>query len=186
MVWKKVSNTDSGDSTHHGGDSLDKISDAFSAQDVDDIDMACDFTFRSGKRHLRNPANTFSYNEIASAILADRNVTEPLLTGNDTRVYQAHAQTLTNKTVDTKDNFIGLRQYSSYIFKVSTTYYAVKYDGTLISSGTTAETVIQAALDLKGSIYFAVADYNITATGLTMSSDTHLEFAKGGENKSAE
>ena len=49
---------------------------------------------------VRNPGDTFSYNIIASAIIADRNVTLPLLTGNDVFTLNAFAQTLTNKTID--------------------------------------------------------------------------------------
>ena len=42
----------------------------------------------------------FAVNELT----ADRTVTLPLLTGNDTFVFQAFAQTLTNKTIDGDDN----------------------------------------------------------------------------------
>jgi hypothetical protein len=61
--------------------------------------------FRSGKLEVRNPADTFSYILAGSAIVADRTVTEPLLTANDTRVYEAFVQTLTNKTIVTGYNF---------------------------------------------------------------------------------
>jgi hypothetical protein len=50
------------------------------------------------------PANryVFAVNDIA----ADRTVTIPLLTGNDTFVFAAHAETLTNKTIDADANTI--------------------------------------------------------------------------------
>ncbi len=32
MVWKKVTNSDAGDSTHFGGDDVDKISLTFNAE----------------------------------------------------------------------------------------------------------------------------------------------------------
>lgn len=48
---------------------------------------------------INNPGRTFQYIYAASAIAADRTVTLPLLTGNDTFVFEAHAQTLTNKTL---------------------------------------------------------------------------------------
>ena len=48
---------------------------------------------------LRNPADTFSYVWQTSAIVANRDVTLPLLTGNDILVLEAHTQTLTNKTL---------------------------------------------------------------------------------------
>lgn len=99
MTWKKVDNADPGTANLHGGNDLDKVSDLFSGVDVDDVDINADWSVRSGKRKLRNPANTFDYIETASAIAANRTVTEPLLTANDTRVYQAHPQTLTSKTI---------------------------------------------------------------------------------------
>lgn len=40
--------------------------------------------FRSGKLEVRNPANTFSYQIIGSAITANRELTIPLLTASDT------------------------------------------------------------------------------------------------------
>ena len=42
----------------------------------------------------------------ASELIADRTVTLPLLTGNDTFVFEAHAQTLTNKTIVAANNTI--------------------------------------------------------------------------------
>ncbi len=41
-----------------------------------------------------------------SNLTADRTVTLPLLTGNDTFVFEAHSQTLTNKTIDADNNTI--------------------------------------------------------------------------------
>lgn len=99
MVWKKVENLDSGTADIFGGNDLDKVSDLFSGVDVDDIDINADLSIRSGKHKLRNPANTFSYIEIASAITNDRQAIEPLLTANDTRVYESFTQSLSNKTV---------------------------------------------------------------------------------------
>lgn len=53
----------------------------------------------SGSFQFNNPADTFQYILAGSAITADRTMTLPLLTGNDTFVFAAHAQTLTNKTI---------------------------------------------------------------------------------------
>lgn len=92
-------NADAGTTDIFGGNDLDKWSDFASGVDVDDYDIASDFTVRSGKRKLRNPANTFSYIEMASAITNDRQAIEPLLTANDTRVYESFTQSLSNKTV---------------------------------------------------------------------------------------
>lgn len=60
---------------------------------------AFDQIFASGNFKIRNPANTFSNIFISSAIAADRQITIPLLTGNDVLVTAAFAQTLTNKTL---------------------------------------------------------------------------------------
>ena len=65
-----------------------------------------DQIFRSGRLDVRNPANTFSYSLTGSAITADRAVTLPLLTADDTLVTAAFAQTLTNKTIDAATNTI--------------------------------------------------------------------------------
>ena len=56
-------------------------------------------TFRSGNIALRNPANTFSYFLIGSAITANRNIIVPLLTTDDTIAFTSLPQTLMNKTL---------------------------------------------------------------------------------------
>lgn len=43
--------------------------------------------------------STNTYNILGSNLAADRSITLPLLTGDDTFVFQAHTQTLTNKTI---------------------------------------------------------------------------------------
>ena len=98
MTHKKVDNSDAGTTNIFGGNDLDKWSDFASGVDVDDYDINCDFTVRSGKRHLRNPANTFSYTETASAIAGNRTITEPALLTNDVRVYENHLQQINSKT----------------------------------------------------------------------------------------
>jgi len=100
MTWKIINISNPGTSVKFGADDTDKINKGFSGVDVDDYDINSDFTIRSGKSHTRNPANTKSYTTVASAITVDVNETIPLLTGNDTRVYQSHTQTLANKTLD--------------------------------------------------------------------------------------
>lgn len=62
--------------------------------------------FGSGFFRILNPARTFSYAFVGSAIGANRNVTIPLLTASDIMVTAAFAQTLTNKTVNATDNTI--------------------------------------------------------------------------------
>jgi len=55
---------------------------------------------------LDNPANTFQYIFNTNAIVADRIVTLPLLTGGDTFTFNSFAATLTNKTIDSDNNTI--------------------------------------------------------------------------------
>ena len=100
MVWKKVINVDSGTADLFGGDDMDKVSDLFSDVDVDDITINSDWTFRSGKLNIRNPANTFNYNIVAGAISAARTLNLPVITASDTLAVLGLAQTLTNKTID--------------------------------------------------------------------------------------
>jgi hypothetical protein len=65
-----------------------------------------DSIFRSSRVKIRNPANTFSYSMVGSAIAAARNVTLPLLTADDTLVTAAFSQTLTTKTINADQNTI--------------------------------------------------------------------------------
>ncbi len=48
---------------------------------------------------IRNPADTFVYDILPAAIIANRTLTLPLLTGTDTMAVLALAQTFTNKTL---------------------------------------------------------------------------------------
>lgn len=107
MVWKQVTNADAGDADHFGGNDLDKISQLFSATSaVDTVDVNSDWTYRNNRLFLRNPANTFSYQFTAAAIVANRVITLPLLTAGDTMVTEAFTQTLTNKTILASQNTI--------------------------------------------------------------------------------
>lgn len=64
------------------------------------------FTLKDNRLIINNPADTFNYTIIAAAIAANRTITLPLLTGNDTMVTEAFAQTLTNKTIAAGSNTI--------------------------------------------------------------------------------
>jgi len=57
------------------------------------------FDFVNDSLRIENPAETFHYSILSAAIVADHNLTLPLLTGNDTVVTEAHAATLTNKSI---------------------------------------------------------------------------------------
>jgi len=100
MVWKVINITDTGTASKFGADDTDKINKGFSGYDVDDYDINSDFKFRDGKLQLSNPANSFKYTINTSAILADRSLIIPLITGTDTLAVLSLAQTLSNKTLD--------------------------------------------------------------------------------------
>jgi len=53
---------------------------------------------------INDTSSNHKYVFVASELVADRNVTLPLLTGNDEFTFNAHTQTLTNKTIDLTDN----------------------------------------------------------------------------------
>ena len=119
MTFKRLTSPSAGDSTHFGGLDVNKFSDYLGGTDIsgsETIDINTLTAFRNSKLTLRNPANTFSYTFVPSAIVAARNVTLPLLTGNDTLVAEAATQTLTNKTIAYGSNTItGLPSGSTMI-----------------------------------------------------------------------
>ena len=53
---------------------------------------------------INDTSSNHKYVFVASELVADRNVTLPLLTGNDEFTFNSHTQTLTNKTIDLTDN----------------------------------------------------------------------------------
>src|SRR6266487_4258489 len=88
---------DAGDSTHFGTDDIDFINQLLTATDQSStaaVDIATTWKWRNAKEKLANPANTFSYINNTSAITADRNVTYPLLTADDTYVFQNASQAI--------------------------------------------------------------------------------------------
>lgn len=61
-------------------------------------------TFNASTLRLNNPANNFYYNVLGSAIVANRNVTLPLLTSNDEFTFNDAVQTFQNKTFNLTNN----------------------------------------------------------------------------------
>lgn len=103
-------------------------------------------TFLNNTLNLRNPANTFSYTILTSAITANRTITLPLLTGNDTMVTAAYIQTLTNKTITLANNT--LNDTGAVLGDL------VKYNGTKFvrfPRGTTNQVLKSSATDLVWS-----------------------------------
>jgi hypothetical protein len=107
-----ASNTLTGVATQTGTETLTGKTIAYGSNtltDVASLNTAQTFvtaakTFNSGLFKLRNPADTFSYTFAGGAITADRTITFPVLTGNDVPVYEAHNQTLINKTIAAASN----------------------------------------------------------------------------------
>lgn len=62
--------------------------------------------FLTNTLNIYNPAATYYYSFLSSAIAAVRNITLPLMTGDDTMVLLNFAQTLTNKTIAAASNTI--------------------------------------------------------------------------------
>ena len=107
MSFKVVNNADAGTATKHGGNDADRVAHLFNGGlDIGIPDINSSFRYRSGKLAVRNPANSFSYNIVGSAITADRNLTLPLLTADDMLVTLNLAQTLTNKVISGATNTI--------------------------------------------------------------------------------
>jgi hypothetical protein len=76
-------------------------------------------------------------------------------------------------------NSIGLQHYDAIVFKIGSTYYARKADGTLISSGSTAETVCQAAMNASGGattsvLFTGIFTFSGSFTGLTIPRDCNV------------
>jgi hypothetical protein len=103
-------------------------------------------TFNTGTFALRNPGNTFSYNFLGTAIVANRTVTLPLLTGDDEFVMKDFTQTLTNKTLSTGVVYNGgviAGQYGGT--GVANTGFTITLAGNLVTTGAFNTTFAQAA-----------------------------------------
>jgi len=83
------------------GTNLSKSANTINFDPAGGVDMLNSNLLNVGILQLNNPANTFQYIFTGAAIAADRILNLPLLTGTDTLVTAAFAQTLTNKTLTT-------------------------------------------------------------------------------------
>jgi len=100
--WKEATDTTSGDSTKYGvPDGLLLYAQLFNGDlNVDNVDINSPWFFRTGKCQFQNTANTFGFNiDSSAAIVADRDVAFPLLTGNDTFVTEAMIQSISSKKI---------------------------------------------------------------------------------------
>lgn len=100
--WKEATDTTAGDATKFGApDGLNKNNQLFNGDlNVDNVDINSPWFFRTSKCYFLNTAGTFGYLvDSSAAIAADRTVSFPLLTGNDTFVFQSHIQTISSKKI---------------------------------------------------------------------------------------
>lgn len=125
MVWlKRVNNSDSGDSTHWGGDHLDTIDKYFDNTDVSgsltsSTTINTNTTFRDGKLFFRNSGNTFSYNLKAGTITQDVDVNLPAASGNITLLATGGATDWGDAMQTFRDDFIRIANPAAnnyYIF----------------------------------------------------------------------
>ena len=186
MTFKRLTSPSAGDSTHFGGLDVNKFSDYLGGTDIsgsETIDINTLTAFRNSKFSLRNPANNASYVFVPSALGASRNVTLPLLTGADQITMDAHATTLTNKSIGTDANTLAPTSYASlYTIYIAGTTVKVRNNVTGVIDYTADNTVnavtainsainniqniTNAGLDstYAGSIFLADGKYKCTTT----------------------
>lgn len=186
---KKVINADTGDADHVGGDQWDLLDDYFDNVATGlTAEINSDTYYRSNRFWLRNPADTFSYKFVTSAIAANRTVTMPLMTADGNMVIDSFGNTFTalqtikldatnlmnlvrNTNTNSSDFAITFQAYDSVGVGTNVTDYA-QIIATLVSNTDPSET---------GQLTFAVRNAGtlqsmarITSTGL---------FNCGGPNR---
>ena len=157
FIKKRSPAGDTGSSSQVGADDWNALDDYFDGVATGrSAEINTLTSYRPNWFNLRNALDTASLFQNSGAITANRTVTWPALTADDVPVTQAFTQPLTNKTIDVVSNTVAVRgPWTVLLTKVGSTYYAIKHDGTILSSSTTAETVINAAITNKGLIRFA-------------------------------
>jgi len=94
------------------GDAMNRLSNMLNGVDISAdavviINSATTWTFQNTAFRIQNPAATFSYIFTPAAIVANRTLNLPLLTGTDTLAVLALQQTFTNKNLNASNvNFI--------------------------------------------------------------------------------
>jgi hypothetical protein len=128
-------------------------------------------TFRNQNFKLMNPANTFGYIFNTSAITtADKNVTLPLLTADDTFVFANMTQTLTNKTLTSPTITAMTVNTDTNTIKHSTTNNS---GDLLVNTGTKFDRLARGTAD-------QIPIMNPTGTGLTWIDKSSVSGGGGG------
>jgi hypothetical protein len=150
-------------------------------------------TFYSSGIKINNPANTFAYTLVGGAIVADRNITLPVLTGNDEFTFNAATQTLDNKTFGV-GGFNLFNLAGTFRFNFIGTAIAADRTITIPAVSTNTQMMLLTALGSNGGIptqaggnrfafdsTFAYTSGVLTATNVQISDDLRITE---GSNKS--
>jgi hypothetical protein len=100
--WKEATDSTTGDATKFGApDGLNKNNQLFNGDlNVDNVDVNSPWFFRTSKCYFLNTAGTYGFLiDSSAAIVADRTVDLPLLTADDTFVFEDHIQTISSKKI---------------------------------------------------------------------------------------
>lgn len=132
-------------------------------------------TFNTSNLLINNPAGTFAYTIVTSAITAARNLTLPLITANDTVAVLTLAQTVQNKTLDSTNTL-------SSVALSGTLTGNVTLSGNLTLSGTntftgTSNTFNTANLLIQNPA--ATFQYTITSAAITANRVLNLPLITG-------
>jgi len=151
--------------------------------------------FEDETLRIFNPAGTFRFKIIASAIAGDRRITLPLLTGNDSFVFENHIQTLAGKTLTTPTiasftnaththlNAAGGGTITEAAISDLGTLVALKADNLSVFAATTSSQLAGVISDETGSglLVFGTSPTIVTPTIASFTNATHdHEDAAGG------
>lgn len=172
MVWATISGAGTTTATKFHGDVMNKINNMLGGVDVSDtvtINSAVIWTFEDGAFKLEDSDASHDYIFAASNLAADRTITLPLLTGNDTLVVEAEAATLTNKTINADNNTIsniGLAEIEA-AGKTEVIAIAASDESTALTTGTAKVTFHMpyafTLTDIKATVTTAPTDATLIA-----------------------
>jgi hypothetical protein len=128
-------------------------------------------SFKSSNLYLSNPANTFNYQFVGSGITSTMSVTLPLLTSNDTFVFQSFSQSMTNKTLlSTNNNVIDATRLQTFTVSTATpsNNNMLSYNG---SSWAPVKSTILLGYNTgtSSTLVNSVAESNFTSNGFSYS-----------------
>ena len=188
--WKEASDANAGNSAIYGAPDVKRFSQLYNGVlNAGDVDINSNYFYRDNKLFFLNPARNFSYVIRTSAIVADREITIPLLTANDTMVFAAFIQTLTNKTINLASNTLSgtLAEFNTALSDAD--FASLAGSETLtnktvnLSSNTLSGTKAQFDTALSDDNFAYLAAHQ-TFSGRLLHSNRH-QWAKGADVASA-